>query len=50
MLSKARISSNKRHGSLGLGTPHKRSRKREATTHRTNNISRMETLRTTNIR
>jgi hypothetical protein len=44
MLSKLRGSLNKRRDNLGLGTPHSRSRKREAQNHRTKERAKMGTL------
>jgi hypothetical protein len=48
MLSKLRRILNKICDSLGLGTPHSRSRARVAPTHKTNYIEKMGNLRTTN--
>jgi hypothetical protein len=47
MPSKSSRSLNKRRGSLGLGTPHSRSREREAPTHRKKDRENMDNLRTT---
>ena len=47
MPSKLSKSSKKRCGNLGLGTPHSRSREREALTYRTKDSEIMENLRTT---
>jgi hypothetical protein len=44
MLSKLSISSNKRHGNLGLGTPHSKSQERAATTHRKKEKEKMDSL------
>jgi hypothetical protein len=49
MSSKSSRSLNKRCDSLGLGTPHNRSREREAPTHRTKGRENMDNLRTTSL-
>jgi hypothetical protein len=46
MLSKSSRSSNKRHGNLGLGTPHNKSQERAAPTHRTKDRAKMDSIRT----
>ena len=43
-------SSNKRHCNLGMGTPHKKSQERVATTHRTKDRAKMDSIRTTSPR
>jgi len=50
MLSKSSRSLNKRHDSLGLGTPHSGRRKRAAPTHKTNEKEKIDSLRTTSLR
>jgi hypothetical protein len=47
MSSKSSRSSNKRHGYLGLGTPHNKSQERAATTHKTKNRAKMDSIKTT---
>jgi hypothetical protein len=47
MLSKSSRSLNKRRGSLGLRTPHNRSRERATPTHRKKDIENIGNLRTT---
>jgi hypothetical protein len=49
MISKSRRSLNKRHDNLGLGTPHNKSREREAPTHKTKGKAKMENLMTTSL-
>jgi hypothetical protein len=45
--SKSSRSSNKRHGNLGLGTPHKKIQERADPTHRTKDRENMDSIRTT---
>jgi hypothetical protein len=47
MSSKSSRSSNKRHGNLGLGTPHSESQERATPTHRTKDIAKMDSLKKT---
>ena len=47
MSSKSSISSNRRRGNLGLGTPHKKIQERVALTHITKDKANMESIRTT---
>jgi hypothetical protein len=47
MSSKSSRSSNKRHGNLGLGTPHKKIQERVAPTHTKKDRSKMDSIRTT---
>jgi hypothetical protein len=47
MPSKLRRSSNKIHSYLGLGTPHNKSQERVAPTHRTKDITNMDSIKTT---
>jgi hypothetical protein len=47
MPSKSSRSSNKRHGNLGLGTPHIKIQEREAPTHITKDRENMDSIKTT---
>jgi hypothetical protein len=47
MSSKSSRSSNKRHGNLGLGTPHNKCQERAAPTHRTKDRENMDSIRKT---
>jgi hypothetical protein len=47
MSSKSSRSSNKRHGNLGLGTPHIKIQEREAPTHITKDRENMDCIKTT---
>jgi hypothetical protein len=49
MMSKASIRLNKRHDSLGLQTPHSRSKEKVAPTCRTKGKARMNNLKTTSL-
>jgi hypothetical protein len=49
MPSKSRKMLNKNHGSLGLGTPHSKSREREAPNHRTKGRENIDNNKTTSL-